>query len=194
MIELNYDKEISGIDETAGCYRDFDFSCYHFEDSSFTGIEFYNSDFSDSSFINVSFYNCNLSSCVFDLSLMNRVSFKDCILSGASFIEAKAKNVKIESSNMMYSTLDKLTGFGLDIHSSNLHGSSLRGLNLKNSRIVKSDMSSSNIQGTILSSLSLKDSDITGIFFSDLKEIKGAKLDVNQVMAIASVLGIQIIG
>lgn len=67
-------------------------------------------------------------------------------------------------------------------------------LKAKDLSIRDSDLTRSSFLGTMLSTLDLRGSDITGIFVSDtMRELRGARLDVPQLIQLSGLLGIELI-
>ena len=155
---------------------------------SFTSASFYDSAISDTIFDSCDFSNADLSSCT-----IKNVTFRACRLTGALFSSSKLINTVFESAAAQYLSFEDSLLQNLLIADSDFTSSSFSRVKHSKLRIESSKLVSVSFVGTPLYGISLPSSDISGMILSpDMKELKGAVLDVSQCLDIARILGVEI--
>ena len=109
-------------------------------------------------------------------------------LQGARVKKSEFKNVKFT-----YSDLSNVSLIGCKIESCDSSDTSLNDITHKGSSIISSTLSRAFLVNTKLASLKLDGSDLSEIYISsDLKELKGAELDVSQALDVIKLIGIKL--
>lgn len=166
-----------------------------FGSGNFTGCILRSSAIRSSDMSAVSFRGGAFTDVVFDGVDLSGADFSECLLSNVSFISSKLtgihlsgcriRRVRMENCICRYSSFDESSMMDSLFISSDFTSSSFSGMKVLASAIEKSVLSSVSFIRTSLIGLSLADSSIDGIALSeDLSEIHGAKLDINQAVAL----------
>ena len=183
-----YDLSLSGLS-----FSSEDFSGSIITDSLFSSCSFSSSSFRDASLSSVTFDSCDLSSADFSLCSIHRVAFRDCRLTGASFARSRIRELAIAGTSAIYVTFDESSIKKLRITSSDLSDSSFSECRADDAVIRDTLLCRTSFRGTMLSLFVLSGSDIEGIILSEnIRELRGACLDVAQGLAVARTLGADI--
>ena len=164
------------------------------EECTCRAVDFSSSQLTGASISGCTFTSCDFSSCDLTGTHMVGVRFEECTFRGTILVETSLKNVTFHSCYMQYSSLGSSRMDTVSFDECSLVESDLSSLRHRRLEIVHSRLERASFTGTALRDVDLSGSDITSVFLSqDLCEMRGARLDVSQVMQLASSLGIRIV-
>lgn len=175
-----------------------DLSLLNADDLVFRSCVFSSVSFSSSVMERVVFDGCTFTDCDLSFSSLQFCSIRSCKFISCAFHSAQLTDSRIvsssfEQSNFHYASFGQCkiekTVFSL----CDLRESDLSALKHKKLSIVSSDLERAVITGTCLKDLDLSESKLDGLLFSDTaSELRGAELDVSQLIQIAPNLGIKL--
>lgn len=192
---LSSDMEAEGFELENASFDSRDFSGCIIRSSVILSSDMHGVSFSGGAFTDVVFDGVDLSGADFSGCLLSNVSFISSKLTGMHLSGCRIRKIRMENCICRYSSFDESSMIDSLIISSDFTSSSFSGMKISSSAIGKSDLSSVSFMGTNLAGLSLADSTIDGIALSeDLSEIHGAKLDIDQAVALIRAKGAEIRG
>lgn len=146
----------------------------------------------DHAFISdVKFINCDFSNSDFSDSSFTDVEFIDCKFFGCKFLNNSQRRVKIENSNFSYSNYDSSNFKKVDFISSKLDFFVLSLCKLDKVSFKESSLVASTLVGTSLNGIDVRDSSIEGIVVK-VEDIKGLIVNEWQALELAKLLELDI--
>ena len=146
-------------------------------------------DFDGVSFIGCVLENCDLSNKNIDESLIKNTTFKNCKLSGVSFIDSFLKNCFFEFVNGRYLNMSGANISSLKILKSDLSDSSFMDVKLKKLILEEVNFQGAEFLNTPLKEVDFSSSNITNAMF-DLCSVKGMIINSFQSVSLVSLLGV----
>ena len=186
--------EAEEIEEEGTFYDGRNFEGVTIRSSSFRSVSFSSASFLNASISDTVFESCDFSNADFSSSSMHRVSFRECRLTGAVFLSSRLKHLEIINSASRYSSFDNAYIDDCHFSDSDFPDSSFSGIRHKAFSITSCNLAVCIFRGTSLQNLCLSNSKVGRTSFSEnLRELRGANLDLEQSLDIIRSLGVNII-
>ncbi|WP_313890865.1 pentapeptide repeat-containing protein [Psychrobacillus sp.] len=156
---------------------------------SLKNCKFNNTNFSHIDITDVVFENCDFSNAILRSSSIHRVTFKNCKLLGVDFTESRFGNVLFDNSIL------NLTGFGnsklekVVFQEASLVNSDFYDCKFKNIEFNLCNINSANFEQTPLKGIDISNSTFEALTVS-LEDLKGCKVNSNQAIQFAALLGL----
>ena len=139
----------------------------------------------------VRFVRCDLSNSVMRGLQANRVEFIDCRLMGMKAAECRMEDVLLERCDSRYAQFTAGAMRRSDFIDTQLQESDFRGVNLENSRWVRSSLSRADLNGAKMTGADLRGAEIDGLTVG-ATDVAGAIVSPSQAMELARLLGLVI--
>lgn len=184
--EVLFDKE----------YRDevidgLDFSRLELESVRFTNCRLIGCGLSGCVFKQVSFEKCDLSNLLWKGGYFRDVTFADCKGDGSDFSQSSMINTVIEGGTYHYGIFSSTLWENSEIRNTEFRDSFFSEAKFKKIRFDLVDLTRSDFFKTVLKGIDLSTCVIDGIMVSDtFREIKGVRLNAEQAVVIAQMLGV----
>lgn len=168
-----------------------------FCDVTFDACKFVKIDFHLLNLKNVFFCDCifehvDCSNLEFYKSNFTRCQFIDCKMIGTSFIDSILVDVAFQSSLLRYGNFSNCKFHHISFVKTDCSQATFHYLNVKDLSISESRLDDAEFLEASLNLVDLSDSSISGIV-TDLKSLKGAKVNFEQAASLAQILGITIV-
>lgn len=181
------------IEDEGGKYDGEDFENLSISFSSFSSASFSSAVFRGAVFTDVVFDSCDFSNADFSSASFHSVKFLSCRFTGSVFLSARLKKVEIDNATGLYTSFDNAFFSNCCIMHSDFRDSSFSSISHTKLEITDTNLSRASLRGTRLSGLSLRGTTLDGITLSEnMKELKGALLDISQALAIIRTKGADI--
>ena len=178
------DEDLSGRDLSTVIFRNCSFISCDLECTSFSRGGLMSSSISDS----------DLSRADFSGAYIKDSEIVGSRLYGTVFSSSRIKNAGIVRSSARYSSFSSASASLLRIEQSSFTDSAFDEMKCTGCIFSSSDFSRSSFRGTSMNAIDLHESSIESIALSeDFHELRGARLDITQMMCIAALLSVEIV-
>ena len=164
-----------------------------FDTVAFRGCTFDGVDFSGCTFRDVRFRGCRFIRCSMDRAWLNRCDVVDCSAPGLSLLQARLAGVVVSSSDLSYANLSECTVDHLCMRAVRLIEAAMQRTRLKRVELDGCDLTRIDVFGTPLAGIDLSTCEFAApVLSSDFRELRGAKVSVEQALALVGLLGVTV--
>lgn len=179
-------------------YREEELNRVNGEKAEFSKVCFKNCrfaacNFAGASFLDTVFENCDISNCDFSGSYWKGTDILRCKAQGSKFCNATWKNISINDSKFDYANFTQASWENTVIEDTSFVSSFISETRVKRLVLERNKFDSTDFFKTSLKGIDFTTCELQGILMSeDLREIKGAKLNIFQAAELAKMIGIVI--
>lgn len=164
-----------------------------FDTVAFRGCTFDGVDFSGCTFRDVRFQGCRFIRCSMDRAWLNRCDMVDCSAPGLSLLQARLAGVAVSSSDLSYANLSECTVDVLCMRAVRLIEAAMQRTRLKRVELDGCDLTRIDVFRTPLAGIDLSTCEFAApVLSSDFRELRGAKVSVEQALALVGLLGVTV--
>lgn len=165
---------------------------YRFDSCLFDKVNLSTISFERAEFVDCIFDHCDISNATFQNAILHRCAFKSCNLVGVDMSATMLNNVSFSECKLMYTNFSFSTFKTVSFIDSLLRESELHTIEQTHLKLINCDCTKANFFATKLANVDISSSTIDGIMISP-DCIQGLKVNSNQAIELASVLGIIVV-